>query len=757
MPNTILSFNKWYGNDADCGLPERQTFRPEQALRMPVQNMLIATVRYDRNLCRIYASPAYLQILISKGAEILGKSVDELWWPTNISAQAYRAVLEEVMSSGKESEVTLEWTDGNGRLVCYIEKLVPEYDSSGEIAGVSVLVIDVSALRQQQRIETHRQRVFERLVHGDDLDGILGQVALYVESAKPGVYCSILVLDEEQKFVQTVLAPSAAGSEILAREIGRCDGWIASASRAERAIVDDCGTHHCSRSCRLPTREMGMAACWFEPIFSSSRQVQGVLCVYLEQAGVPDQDDSALLFQASQLSALSIERKCREQQIYSQACYDPLTNLPNRRLFGKRLHEEIIKAERGDYGLALLFIDLDHFKAVNDSWGHEAGDGLLVEAAQRMQSCVRESDTVARLGGDEFVIILPEIGRTRPFERVAQNIVSVMQRPFYYAERSACVSASVGIALYPLDAMNPESLIHCADKAMYASKQMGRNTYSVSTGRWSERERRRLRLSNDLRSALGIGQLEVHYQPILDVCSGQIVKAEALLRWHHPELGAVPLDQFIPIAEETDAILEIGDWVFHEAIDIAKRWNALIDQSGPKQITVNISTRQIMADRSQLHASEYLQAAGLDPMHIAIEITEGLLLSDNPKLAEKLENLHAMGIQLSLDDFGTGISAISNLKKVSIDYLKIDRSFIRDLETDPDYRAMVEAIAFMAQRLGLKVIAEGVETSGQAALLANMGCKLQQGYLYAHPMPAETFLAFIESPKQYQSMQLPLG
>lgn len=752
MQKEILSFVKRYRHNANSMQQEGQWIHLEQVFRMPKENPRIATVRYDRNFCRIYASPAYLQIVVSERvAEILGKSVDELWWPTNISAKAYRRILEEVMQSGKESEVTLEWTNGDGRLASYVEKLVPEYDTSGEISGVSVLVIDVSTLRRQQMVESHRQRIFERLVQGEDLAGILEQVALYVESAKPGVYCCILVLDEGQMYVQTVAAPSLPESyramlvsRVLAHEAGCCDGWAASAASAERTIVDDFSKHSCMRSCQAVICEMGAAACWSEPIFSSSRQLQGVLCLYPKQVGMPDQDDSALLLQAAQLSSLSIERKRLEQQIYSQACFDPLTNLPNRRLFRNRLHEEIVKAQRGNYGLGVLFIDLDHFKEVNDTGGHAAGDSVLVEAALRIQTCVRESDTVARLGGDEFVIILPEVDNSKPFERVAQSIVSVMQRPFYFGEYSASVSASVGIAVYPVDGTNPESLIHCADQAMYSAKETGRNTYSIFG--LSEHERQHLQLSNDLRAALDKGQFEVCYQPILDVGSGQVIKAEALLRWHHPELGAVPLDRFIPIAEETDMIQEIGAWVFQQAVDAAKRWNALINEQGPKQIAVNMSTRQFTKGCGDQQAIKYLQAEGLDPAHIVIEITEGFLRNECPNLAEKLENLHTMGIELSLDNFGIGLSAIANLKRANIDYLKIDRSLIRDLETDPDRRSVVEAIVAMALRLGLKVIAKGVETAGQAALLKAVGCHLHQGYLYARPMPVEAFLAFVECP-----------
>lgn len=754
MPNEIVSFDNRYQTKTSAMSAKNQEFLAEQGSRMLVENLPVAMVRYDRDFRRIYTNPTYRQVMMYEG-EVLGKSINELWWATNMSAESYRAILEMVMRSGDQFEVTLEWKDGEGRQLSYIKKLIAEFDASGQtVVGVMGLGIDVSAQRQQQLVESKRQRVFERLAHGDDLADVLKLVAYYVESARPGAYCSLVLLDEEQRRFQAVTAPSFPethrawfNSLEQADANGLCKGWISAAMCGERVIVEDFNKYTCSVASLNVIHEMGIAACWAEPIFSTSRQLLAVLSLYLKQTGPPDQNDLTLLHQAAQLSSLAIERKRFEQKIYSLACYDPLTGLPNRRLFNNRLHEEIVKAERGAYGLAVLFIDLDCFKEVNDTWGHEAGDGLLVDAAQRIQSCVRESDTVARLGGDEFVVILPEVCNLSPLERVAQNIVSIMQRPFYYGERSANVSASIGIAVYPEDAGDEESLVSCADQAMYVAKEAGRNRFSIFTHRLSERERQRWQLSNDLRCALGNGQLEVYYQPIVDVCSGETVKAEALLRWHHHELGAVRLDYFLPIAEETDMIHEIGAWVFQEAIDTAKRWNALKHGQGPKQIAVNMSTRQfIKGDGDQL-AIEYLRAAGLDAAHIAIDITESMLLHDDPKIAEKLENLRQADIQLSLDDFSTGISAMSSLKKANIDYLKFDRSFIRDLETNPDYKIIAEAVVVMAQRLGLKTIAKGVETVGQRTMLEAMGCMLHQGYLYAHPMPADVFLAFVDRPK----------
>ncbi|MGZ8221663.1 MAG: PAS domain S-box protein [Methylobacter sp.] len=731
-------------------LAENLRDQRERELRTLVENLPTTVLRYDRNFQRIYANPAYLQVAACAESEVVGKPVKDLWWATNMSADSYMATLTEVMRSGKKNEVSLEWTGSDGRLVSHFVKIVPEFDGDGHVASVLALGFDLSDLRQQQIDEANRQRVFEKMAHGDNLNSILEQVALYVESSKPGCRCGILLLDEEQECLQIAAAPSFPASYrarlkslVLSEESGRCYGWVASALRRERVIIDDMSNHPCWPICRSFIFESGAVACWSEPIFSSSNRLLGVVTLYLNQAGAPGPGDLSLLLQAGHLSSIAIERKRIELQMYRQASYDPLTGLPNRRLFGDRLREEIAKAERGGYGLAVLFIDLDRFKEVNDTLGHEAGDGLLMEAAHRIRACVRESDTVARLGGDEFVVMLPEVEEGSPYGRVAQNIVEIMSGPFLLGENNVYVSASIGIAGYPQDADNAETLIGCADQAMYAAKEAGRNSFSFFTRSMLEQAQQRLQLAGDLRDALGKGQLEVFYQPIIDVASGLALKAEALLRWRHPQHGMVSPEQFIPIAEETDLIQEIGAWVFREAADTAKRWNAMAGQEEMRQISVNMSPRQFVRGNPDVLCIEYLQAIGLNPRAVVIEITEGLLLDDQADVLNKLRHFHEAGMQLALDDFGTGYSAMAYLKKFNIDYLKVDRSFVRDLETDPGDRAIAEAIVVMAHRLGLNVIAEGVETEGQKALLMAVGCEYVQGYLHAKPMTADAFLQYI--------------
>ena len=437
-------------------------------------------------------------------------------------------------------------------------------------------------------------------------------------------------------------------------------------------------------------------------------------------------------------SSLLEEYRASESIIWKQANFDALTGLPNRRMFHDRLAQEIKKANRAELKVALLFIDLDKFKEVNDTLGHTMGDILLKEAARRIGSCVRDTDTVARLGGDEFTVILAEIGDIGSVERVVECIQQKLAEPFHLEDKMAYVSGSTGITLYPDDATDMEDMIKNADQAMYAAKNKGHNRFEYFTQSMQQSAQTRLRLTNELRVALAAGQFEVYYQPIVDLATGHVHKAEALVRWQHPERGMVSPDQFIPLAEETGLIIEIGDWVFKEAAQHAKRWMAL--HNCGLQVSVNVSPIQFRQSGNICKVwLDYLDELGLTGQSITIEITEGLLLEAEESITGMLRSFRNGGIQISIDDFGTGYSSLSYLKKFDIDYLKIDQSFVRNLATDPDDMALSEAIIVMAHKLGLKVIAEGVETDTQCKLLADAGCDYAQGYLFSRPIQAEEF------------------
>ena len=438
------------------------------------------------------------------------------------------------------------------------------------------------------------------------------------------------------------------------------------------------------------------------------------------------------------------ERRQSEEMIWEQANFDSLTGLPNRNMFHNRLEQEIVKSMRADLSLALLLVDLDEFKEVNDTLGHDVGDLLLKEAARRIKACVRDSDTVARLGGDEFTIILSELNATNEADDIVEKVIASLAEEFPIGEEVIHISGSIGITLYPEDATDIDALSKSADQAMYTAKHNGRNCYSYFTQSLQDAAQKKLRLTNDLRSALDANQLEIYYQPIIDLNTGYIYKAEALLRWHHPQRGMVdPLD-FIPLAEKTGLINIIGNWVFKESAQKAKQWSNKFGKDF--QVSVNVSPVQFKVENNIFAKEwlEYLDEETFSGQNMVVEITESLLLNVESKVIDKLLRLRDAGIQVAIDDFGVGYSSLSYLKKFDIDYLKIDQSFVHNLETDSNDIALSEAIVVMAHKLDLKVIAEGVESEAQEKLLIGAGCDYAQGFLYSKPVPPDELEALLQ-------------
>lgn len=734
----------------------------EQELRTLLKNLPDCVVRHDLSGRRIFTNVAYERAVGIQSGMAHNKSPAEFWYPTNITAAKYTTILRRVMETGESAEVLLEWPDKSGNQVSMSIHLAAEFDANGAIVGALSLGRNISHLRRQERLEQVRLRIFEMLAQGGELTEVFTLVTEFMETANPAFLCSILLLSADGKHLLTGAAPRLPADYIAAIHgiaIGEGVGSCGTAAwRGEAVCVEDVRTHPYWANYRELAVNAGLLACWSFPVIDAAGKVLATFAIYRHDPGLPSDDDLVMIREACHLSLIAIERKYTEEKMQRQASYDALTGLPNRRLFGNRLREEIIKSDRSGENVALLFIDLDHFKDVNDTLGHEVGDQLLLEASQRIQHSVRESDTVARLGGDEFVVVLPEVADIAHLGQVAQSVIDSLTQPFQLARHAAHISASIGIASYPMDADSADVLVGCADKAMYAAKEQGRNSFSFFTTAMQAQAEYRLHMASDLRRALSGGQLEVHYQPIVNIMTGEVVKAEALLRWRHPTQGMISPAQFIPVAEETGAIHSIGDWVFREAAATAARWAALLGLSElerPCQIGVNMSPRQITKGGHDNNWIDHLRTIGLHPRHMAIEITEGLLLHDRPDVMAKLEQFRAVGMQLSLDDFGTGYSAMAYLKKFNIDYLKIDRSFVRDLETDPNDCAIAEAIVVMAHRLGIKVIAEGVETTGQRDLLAAVGCEYVQGYLYARPMPADDFFAYVGARQDEHSIAEP--
>jgi len=432
------------------------------------------------------------------------------------------------------------------------------------------------------------------------------------------------------------------------------------------------------------------------------------------------------------------ERKQSEEAIWRHANYDGLTGLPNRQMLRDRLELEARKSTRTGNPMALMLIDLDRFKDVNDSLGHHWGDTLLVDAAQRISSCVRESDTVARLGGDEFVILLGDLDEALSIDRVADDLIARLSAPFRLGADEIYITASIGISLYPTDSPDLTELLKNADQAMYSAKNAGRNRYHFFTPDMQESAQRRLRLASDLHTALAADQFVVYYQPIVELATGAIRKAEALLRWRHPEKGMIDPSDFVPIAEDTGLIIPIDDRVFREAVERTRHWRAAFHEAF--QISVNASPLHFHLAESR-HSSwpDFLRQQGVPGSAITIEITERLLMGAEQAVKDRLLGYHNLGVEIAIDDFGTGYSSLAYIRDFDVDYLKIDRSFVSNIVTDKGNQALCEAMIVMAHKLGMRVVAEGVESAAQRDLLREIGCDYAQGYLFSRPLPAPQF------------------
>jgi diguanylate cyclase (GGDEF)-like protein len=632
--------------------------------------------------------------------------------------------------------------------IAILEDLAKVVES--ELQNQAVQKISLALLKSQQQLQENEKlsrvhnAILELIVNSSAISPILNTIVKSVELEYEGMQCSILLLDSSKKCITMGAAPSFPdfyNEAIEGMEIGIGQGSCGTAMfTGERVVVQDILTHPYWVEFKELATLANLGSCWSQPIKNPAGDVLGSFAIYKREPAVPTVNEIKSIEQFAHLTSIAIERQKSSDLIWHQANFDTLTDLPNRNIMGEHLKHALSVAHRDDTQVALMFLDLDNFKDINDTLGHSVGDDLLVECARRIEKSLREQDIVARLGGDEFVIIITDIHDVIGIERTAQKIIKILATPYFLQNEVVHSSASIGITVYPTDGKDVSSLLKNADQAMYGAKSAGKNNYHYYTQSMRQEALQRMSLINDLRCAIDNEQFFLLYQPIVDLHTGAIYKAEALIRWQHPTRGLIGPDNFIPLAEETGLIIDISNWVFDQVCNKVKFWRSELCPN--LQISINTSpVHYTDNDRCITHWLDILLASQTPPDAILLEITERLLMNSTEYVSNKLFQFRQAGVDIALDDFGTGFSSISYLKKYPTDYLKIDKSFVHSMTQVSNDKVLCEAIIVMAKKLGIKVIAEGVETPEQQKILEDMGCDFAQGYLFSYPLSAEQFTA----------------
>lgn len=573
-----------------------------------------------------------------------------------------------------------------------------------------------------------------------DVDRVLETVVMRLREIVPADFVSIGVIDSNATAMLRIYTRDERGDGTIEIERGSCT----SADRQELlAHPEGCWFDASSpaRPYTAPVQKLGAKAVFVLPIVWKEEVVGAVVLGFMK-ATTLDDDERARARDLGDRVGVAFATAAKDEQLYFQAHYDPLTQLPNRLYFKDQLARRVAQAQRDRKRFALLYIDLDYFKNVNDSDGHAAGDEVLREAADRLRDCVREADAVARLGGDEFTIILPEIRIARDAEVVANNVVKAMTAPFRVQAREHFLNASIGIALYPADGATVDDLLRNADTAMYRAKEAGRGRAVYFEERMNAAAQARVTFEREMRQAIEHEQFVLVYQPQIDAKTGIVAGAEALVRWNHPERGLLAPLHFIQLAEETGLIEPLGAWIVREACRQFVEWERA--GVGLPRVAVNVSARQFKQKEFLSVITSALEDAGMAPTALEVEITESLLMDGSRSVEITLGKLAAIGVSVALDDFGTGYSSLGYLKRFPVDVVKIDRGFVKDLPGDESSRAITGAIVAMAHALQKRVVAEGVSEPEQQAYLCDLGCDVLQGFGLSRPLPADDLPAFVE-------------
>lgn len=688
----------------------------------------------DANPYIVYVNAGFCRMFGWTPDEVLGRRPVSLLAPEKDAAyaQQYRDTLAAGLPV--EREEIVEGRDGQRYWVNIISN--PIMDDIGQWQMTVTILTNIT---QAKMHEVLQHSVMEAMARERPLTEVLELICEEVERIAPEVVASILEVDENG-LLHPLAAPSLAleyQQKLDGVAIGPAVGSCGTAAwRKEPVWVDDIASDPLWADYRDLVLPLGLRGCWSAPVLNAQDRVVGTFAFYFRRT---PQDCSMQFYRrlveaCQHLCGLALEREQTRRRIRQLAFYDALTGLPNRSLLQARADQAIATVTREGGNLAVLFIDLDRFKHVNDSLGHSAGDELLRQVAARIQGVLRESDIAGRQSGDEFVVVLPGCD-ANDATAVAERLLQLLAEPFSLIGTSLQISGSIGIAMYPNDGRDMETLMSRADMAMYQAKSSGRGHFHFYSSEINRLAQERLQMESALRQAIKQGGLRLHYQPQIDMASGELYGVEALARWTHPELGEIPPVRFIALAEDCGLIVELGHWAVQEACRQLAEWRA----AGLRipAMSVNLSPTSFHnLDLPNLLATT-LQANALQPEDLTLELTESMLVDNNPSTMKVLDEVHRQGIRLSMDDFGTGYSSLSYLRRLPISELKLDRSFVCDLEHDEATRALSNAILGIGKSLHLTVVAEGVENEAQHQLLREQGYPVGQGYLFSRPLSAQ--------------------
>jgi diguanylate cyclase (GGDEF)-like protein/PAS domain S-box-containing protein len=693
-----------------------------------------AVVVTDRSLRIVYTNAAFAAMFGYSPEEVMGRQVGQLLAGPH-SDRAALSRLRRRIGAGNDGEEEILAYDRNGDEIWLSITVKAFRNERGRIKYIFGLLTDISETRQLRSLQ---QLIMGALADEVPITEISDRLCRRVEIIAPDVVSSVLHVDADG-LIHPLGGPSLPAEYSRALEgvaIGPEIGSCGSAAYHGRAVLaDNIDTDPRWQPFKAMPLAAGLKACWSTPIKAKDGRVIGTFAFYFRECRAPSRWHQRIVDACVHLSALAIERKEARAQIARLAYHDMLTGLPNRAQL-RHLIDQAIEGCHDGQNVALLFLDLDHFKDVNDTLGHSAGDELLVELTRRLRARIQPGDILGRLGGDEFVIVLPN-GDPARASLIASEIAEALASPLRLGDRQVPISASMGISIYPDNATDIDTLMQHADAAMYKAKQAGRATYRFFSVDMNRLDEQRLIHIAALRHAIADDALKLHYQPQTRTVDGSIYGAEALARWHDPVLGEVPPLKFIRLAEECGLIEQIGLWSIREACRQLAAWR----QAGfdVPCVSVNLSPINFQNRRLAAVVAETLAANGLPPEALMLEITESVLMNERSVAIETMNAIRKLGVGLSLDDFGTGYSSLSRLAHLPIRELKIDRAFMRDIESDASALAVATAVVRVGQSLKMTVVAEGVETEGQRNVLKTLGCDVVQGYLFAPALAPEAF------------------